>query len=142
MGDPLEGLLIEVLRAFALENPRPRGFLAAAMDRRLARALNVIQSEWQRELSLEGLARAVGMSRANLASPFKEVLGVAPMAYLTSWRMQQARELLIATDGALIEIALRVGYRSESAFSRAFRREFGHSPGRCRRSDFRPAPAD
>jgi AraC-like DNA-binding protein len=143
-GDCLEGLLIEVLRACVLENPPMRGFLAAVTDRRLARALDVIQSEWQRELSLERLARAVGMSRANLASRFKEVLGVAPMAYLTAWRMQQARELLIATDRALIEIASLAGYGSESAFSRAFRREFGHSPGRFRRSDLAPAsaPAD
>jgi AraC-like DNA-binding protein len=139
IGDSLEDMMIEVLRAFALE-PRPRGFLAAVMDRRLARALKVIQSEWQRELSLDGLAQAVGMSRANLASRFKEVLGVSPMAHLTSWRMQQARELLIATDTALIEIAELAGYGSESAFSRAFRREFAHSPGWFRRSDLAPAP--
>jgi AraC-like DNA-binding protein len=141
VGDCPEGLLIEVLRAFALENPHPLGFLAAVRDRRLARALDVIQSEWQRELSLERLARAVGMSRASLTSRFKEVLGVAPMAYLTSWRMQQARELLIGTDRALIEIASLAGYSSESAFSRAFKREFAHGPGWFRRSDLAPAPA-
>jgi transcriptional regulator GlxA family with amidase domain len=62
------------------------------------------------------------------------------IAYLTSWRMQQAPDLLIATDRALIDIAGLAGYGSESAFSRALRREFAHSPGRLRRCDLAPAP--
>ena len=62
------------------------------------------------------------------------------VAYLMSWRMRQARDLLIATDRALIDIAGLAGYGSEWAFSRAFRREFAHSPGRFRRSDLVPAP--
>ena len=129
-----EALLIELLRGFALASPQPHGFLAAAMDRRIARALSVIHQQWRRDLALADLAQASGMSRSNLVLRFKELLGITPVAYLTSWRMQQARQLLITTDTTLIEIAELAGYASESAFSRAFKRALAHSPSRFRRT--------
>jgi len=83
--------------------------------------------------SLERMARAGGMSRTLLAERFRERLGVPPMRYLATWRLQKARALLAAGALPVGDLARRVGYASESAFSRAFREQFGAPPGAFRR---------
>lgn len=73
------------------------------------------------------------MSRTRFAVRFRDTIGMAPMEYLTLWRMQVARQLILQSRLPMIEIANRVGYTSESAFSRAFHRQVGKPPGSLRR---------
>ncbi|WP_282604908.1 AraC family transcriptional regulator [Pelagibius sp. Alg239-R121] len=123
-----EVLLIQTLRAYLTQTDRPHGFLAGLADPRLARAVAEIHRRPEADLSLENLAQTAGMSRSAFAAQFKAVVGMAPIDYLTKWRMLKAGELLGAAALPLVEIAERVGYGSDVAFSRAFRREFNASP--------------
>jgi AraC-like DNA-binding protein len=129
-----EVLLIQVLRAHLLEHQPEWGFLAAIMDRRVNSALKVIHAGAGDDLKLTEIARAAGMSRSGLAGRFKGIMGEAPMAYLARWRMLQARDLLSTTRLSLGDVAEQVGYGSEAAFSRAFRRAFAETPGAFRRA--------
>ncbi|MCA9645054.1 MAG: helix-turn-helix transcriptional regulator, partial [Myxococcales bacterium] len=84
--------------------------------------------------SVEELAKRAGMSRSGFAARFNELLGEAPGQYLTRWRIQLASQRLRDTDESIASVAAKVGYGSESAFSRAFKREAGRGP-----ADFRKA---
>ena len=84
--------------------------------------------------TLEELARTIASSRSVLAERFTRVVGVAPMLYLTRWRLQLAAERLARGSAKVAAIGVQVGYDSEAAFSRAFKRETGHSPAEWRRS--------
>ena len=84
-------------------------------------------------MTLASIARAAGLSRSALAGRFKAVLGMTPMGYLTIWRMLKARDLLEASPLPIDAIGAQVGYESQAAFTRAFRRHFGHGPGAARR---------
>lgn len=129
-----EVLFIQVLRAHLQQQRPARGFLGAVRDRQISRALRAVHAGFGRELTLAGIAREAGMSRSNLALRFKETLGETPMDYVARWRMLKAQELLRTTNGySLSDIAERVGYKSESAFSHTFKRQFGQSPGAFRR---------
>ena len=128
-----EALFIQVLRAYLADHRPPQGFLAALDDPQVFRALQYIHAEAESGLSLARIAAAAGMSRSNLAARFKETLGLTPMAYATQWRMLKARELLALPGLGLADIAARVGYASEAAFSRAFSRTFRQTPGAFRR---------
>ena len=129
-----EVLLIQVLRSCLLDQSGEHGFLAALGDRHINEALKYIHVGADRDITLADVARAVGLSRSGLATRFKELVGDTPMNYLTSWRMLKAREMLQSASVPLVEVAERVGYTSESAFSRAFKREHGQSPGAFRHS--------
>lgn len=129
-----EVLFIQALRAHLIETAPTTGFMAAVQDKRLNDALKVIHSLSDTDLTLSQIAKSAGMSRSTLAARFKETLGVPPMSYLTTWRMLRARELLRSPDFSLAEVAERVGYTSEAAFNRAFRREFDQTPGLFRRA--------
>ncbi len=129
-----EVLFVQILRAHLLTNAPSQGFLAALKDRRMSNALEIIHDRVDTDLSLEAIARAAGMSRSNLALRFKEVMGVTPMDYVTGWRMQRASEMLRSTRDSMADVAERVGYRSEAAFSRAFKRVFDQTPGTFRRT--------
>ena len=133
-----EVLFIQVLRAHLLQTRPTRGFLAAICDPHLGRALHKIHAEATRDLTLAEIARAAGMSRSNLAFRFKTLVGETPITYLTRWRLLQAQELLRTSTRSLPDIAHQVGYRSQAAFSRAFKRTFAQSPGTYRRT-MRPA---
>ena len=123
-----EVLLIQTLRTYLAQTERPRGFLAGLADPRLARAIGEIHRRPETELTLEALARTAGMSRSAFAAQFRAVTGMAPIDYLTKWRMCKAGELLIGGLLSLADIAEQVGYGSDVAFSRAFKREFNSSP--------------
>lgn len=99
----------------------------------IARALYYIEKHPFTDWSVEGLARKVGMGRANFAARFVAIVGRTPFEALTAERMRHAAEMLAGTDLKIAEIAERVGYRSEAAFSRRFTSHFGHSPGTIRR---------
>jgi AraC-like DNA-binding protein len=104
-----------------------------ALDRRVARSLGLLQAEPAKRWTVERLARAVGLSRAAFARRFAAVSGRSPRRFLTDLRLALAASLLEGTDDCLAELAARVGYSSEFAFSRAFKRQHGVAPGTFRR---------
>jgi transcriptional regulator GlxA family with amidase domain len=128
-----EVLLVQVLRLLFTEARRPEGFLAGLADPQLSTALRQIHGAADRKLSLDSLATSAGMSRSAFALRFKKRLGLSPIEYLAKWRMYRASELLQGEGLSLGQVASRVGYESEIAFSRAFKREFAVSPGAYRR---------
>jgi transcriptional regulator GlxA family with amidase domain len=104
------------------------------MDRRIARAIALIHAEPGRRWTVEELARAVGLSRPSFARQFLRHGGTSPARYLATVRLDLAAELLRGSDAGLAEIAAQVGYDSEFAFNRAFKRHHGVAPGVFRRS--------
>jgi len=98
-------------------------------DTRIEKAITLLNSDISRRWTVQLLARAVGLSRAVFAREFTRALGLSPMRYLTQRRMQVAAALLHGSDAALAEVARRVGYESEFAFNRAFKRHYAVPPG-------------
>jgi AraC-like DNA-binding protein len=129
-----ELLFVEVVRSHLSSLPPEQvGWLAGLRDDAIGRVLGRIHQQPTRGWSLESLAREVGMSRSVLAERFAHFVGVPPMQYLAQWRMQLAASLLSGTTISLAEIAERVGYGSEAALSRAYKRWLGVAPGEWRR---------
>ncbi len=129
-----EVLLIQILRSYALQDRSRVAFLAGAMEPRLSRAIARIHRNPDEPLVLGDLATTAGMSRTAFAEQFRRKTGLAPIAYLTKWRMLSAEQLLGDRSLSIPEIASRVGYESEIAFARAFKREFGTTPAGHRRA--------
>mgnify|MGYP006281266089 CR=1 FL=1 len=115
------------------------GWLGALRDPQIGRALNLMHDDPTRDWTVASLAGAVSMSRSSFADRFTRMVGESPMRYLTRWRMDLAASRL--RDGAEIvgDVARRVGYRSEAAFSRAHKRIVGRSPGAMRRPAVDPS---
>ena len=122
-------LFIQILRAHvATSGPLDAGWLRALSDARIAPALHLMHGDPARSWHLEDLAQACAMSRTTFATCFKAAAGVAPLTYLTDWRMRLA-ERALADDGTPVSVvAQTLGYASESAFSHAFKRVTGSSP--------------
>jgi AraC-like DNA-binding protein len=120
--------------------PENVGWLAGLRDDAVGRALAKLHERPAHGWSLDELAREVGISRSVLAERFAHFVGVPPMQYLAQWRMQLAATLLSSTSMSLAEIAERVGYGSETALSRAYKRWVGVAPADWRRGK-RGAPA-
>lgn len=125
-----EMVLADCLHQYAMDLPPGRsGWLAALGDPVLARALVLLHARPADPWTVDALAQKAAVSRSVLADRFGQALGVAPMRYLTQWRMQLAADLLRASPRlGLAEVADRVGYESEAAFSRAFKRCLGVAP--------------
>jgi AraC-like DNA-binding protein len=102
-------------------------------QRKVGQALALLHRDPARAWTLPDLARASGTSRTVLANRFGELMGESPLAYLARWRLQLAARRLTTTDRKVLQVAYDVGYESEAAFSRAFRRVFGMPPARYRR---------
>ena len=102
-------------------------------DAQIGRALALMHAQPAKDWSAEALAAEVGMSRSGFAERFATLVGKAPMQYLTYWRMQLAAQRLRESREAVAQVGYAVGYESEAAFSRAFKREFGKGPGEWRR---------
>jgi AraC-like DNA-binding protein len=137
-----ELVFIEVVRRYAeSRSVDDAGWFAALGDPQVGRALRLIHAEPARPWTLPDLAREAGVSRSVLAERFGAVLGVPPMTYLQNWRMQIAEGLLLGGSASIAHIAARVGYESEAAFSRAFKRCTGASPANRRAATRRPAAA-
>jgi AraC-like DNA-binding protein len=131
----LDVLFVQIVRAWAeAEPPGKAGWIGALEDPILAQALAAMHAEPARAWTVETLARASGASRATLARRFVAEVGEPPLAYLTRIRLEEAARRLTTSPDALAEVAASVGYTSEFAFSRAFRRELGVAPGRYRES--------
>lgn len=127
-----DALFILVVRTVMQRTSLDGGYLAALADRKLGLAFRAMHAEPFRPWTLGTLGRAAGMSRSVFANRFHQKVGMTPLNYLTRWRMQLAREWLNDPNLAMIDIAERVGYASEASFSRAFKREFGLTPGTSR----------
>lgn len=131
-GDPLVRALAEsfvdcLARAVAV------GSRPSVADGRVLKAIALMQAEPGKRWTVELLARAVGLSRAAFARRFEGASGMTPLRYLTQYRMLLAARLLQDSDASVAEIAARVGYESEFAFSRAFKRHHGSPPAVFRR---------
>lgn len=128
-------LVIQAIRAWIEQDPAAQsGWLGALQDRQLGRALSLIHREPARDWSLPVLADAAAMSRSAFAARFAERVGMPPMQYVTRWRMHVALSWLQEREIAVAELAERLGYQSEAAFSRAFKRCIGIAPGSVRRA--------
>lgn len=133
-----ELLFVEALRRHVDNLPvEHAGWLAALKDRSVSKVLALIHGDIARQWTVEDLAREVGYSRSVLGDRFTKLVGEPPMRYLARWRMRVARHHLRASDVPLARIAEQVGYESETAFNRAFKRDFGVPPATWRKSTAR-----
>jgi AraC-like DNA-binding protein len=131
-----EALFVETLRRYvALLSPSETGWLAGARDPDVGRALTLLHRRTASPWTLAELAQQAGTSRSILADRFRYFLGEPPMAYLARWRMIMAARLLRSTPRGVAGIASEVGYESEAAFNRAFKRHYGVPPARFRREN-------
>jgi len=133
-------LVIQVIRSWIARDPSAqRGWLGALRDKQIGRAMALVHRDPGGDWTLASLATSVGMSRSAFAARFTQLVGEPAMRYVARWKMQAAHMWLQEDDAALSELASRLGYESEAAFSRAFKRLIGVSPGAVRRRA-RPAP--
>lgn len=130
----LDLLLLYALRTWFEDRPSAGGWAEAIRDPAISVALRNIQQAPEHAWTVESLARASHLSRAAFARRFAALTGQPPLSYLTWWRMTLAARLLRSTDAPLATIAEEVGYGSEFAFSKAFKRELGVAPSRFRSS--------
>jgi AraC-like DNA-binding protein len=130
-----ELLFVEAVRRHAERLPEGQtGWLAGLRDPHVARALALMHREVARAWTVDELGREVGLSRSALAERFIRLIGVPPIHYLARWRMQVAMQKLRGTGASLAEVADTVGYESEAAFSRAFKKAVGTAPATWRRA--------
>ena len=129
-----ELIFIEVIRRY-VENlpPAASGWLTALGDPHIGRVLKLLHDEPGYAWTLDVLARRSGLSRTRLVEQFSAQLGMAPMTYLTRWRMQMAASLLANGQLSIARVAAQVGYASQAAFSRAFSRCLGVPPAMWRK---------
>ena len=136
-----EALFVDTLRRYVGGLPdQQTGWLAGARDPIVGKSLGLLHHRIAHPWTIADLAEEVGISRSALVERFTRYLSEPPMAYLTRWRLQLAARSLESTSRGVAEIAADVGYESEAAFNRAFKREFGQPPGRYR-SDHKGSPA-
>jgi transcriptional regulator GlxA family with amidase domain len=128
-------LFIQAVRVFlSTGEPIHPGGLKDLSDGQVARALALIHQHYAKPWSLERLAKEIGVSRTVLAVRFRTLVGASPMAYLARWRMLQAARLLRESRATMADVAEKVGYTSEAAFAKAFKRTLARTPGEVRRS--------
>jgi AraC-like DNA-binding protein len=128
-----EAMFVLVLRHQMQRAPELKGFLAALKDEGVARALAALHRAPGKDWRVETLAREASMSRTVFAARFGGLLGQSPMQYLTAWRMHLADGMLRARRSSVAQIGEQLGYQTETAFRRAFRRVRGVGPGHVRR---------
>jgi AraC-like DNA-binding protein len=128
-----EVLFVEALRRYiALLPPEQTGWLAGVRDPEVGKALALLHRKPAHPWTIAALANDVGISRSVLAERFRRYLSETPIAYLTRWRLQLGAQMLKSSSSSVAQIAAEVGYESEPAFNRAFKREFGIPPARFR----------
>jgi transcriptional regulator GlxA family with amidase domain len=128
-----ELMFIEVLRRYLDELPPGQtGWLAGLRDEVVSKALTLLHGRPGHPWTLADLAHEAASSRSNLTKRFTELVGQPPMQYLTQWRMQVAANLLAQSGAKVATIGAEVGYDSEAAFSRAFKKATGLAPGAWR----------
>jgi AraC-like DNA-binding protein len=133
-------LVIQAIRSWIADDPAGQsGWLGALRDRQIGRALTLIHRDPGQQWTLESLASKLGMSRSAFAARFTQLVGEPPMHYVARWKMHSALQWLREGKPSLADLAARLGYESEAAFSRAFKRFNGISPGSARRLSTAPA---
>lgn len=138
-----EVLFAESLRRYVLQLPPGRtGWLAAAADPAIGRALAALHQRPAHNWTLDELAREAGLSRSALTDRFARHIGQSPISYLANWRLELAADALRSTSRSVMQIASEVGYDSEAAFNRAFKRRFENPPARYRQNWRDGATAD
>jgi AraC-like DNA-binding protein len=137
-----EVLFVETLRSYINSLPPDQtGWLAGTRDPAVGQALALMHKEPGHPWTIADLGKRVGLSRTRLAERFRHFLGDSPMAYLAAWRLKLGAEMLQSGEASVAEVAASVGYGSEAAFNRAFKREFGRPPAQFRRQSTAPASA-
>lgn len=129
-----DALFIQVVRSYAEEQGDQARFLAALVDPAIRRALGAIHEDPGHPWSVQALAGEAALSRSAFARRFRDLVGMAPGQYVARWRMQRAAERLATGSEAIAAIAEDLGYDSEAAFRKAFRRIMGAGPGTLRRN--------
>jgi AraC-like DNA-binding protein len=128
-------IVIQAIRSWVDTDPAARrGWLGALRDGRIGPAIALVHRHPERRWTVASLADEVAMSRSAFAARFHELVGEPVMQYVTRWRMQVAHDALRSEGATVAELAARLGYRSEAAFGRAFKRVIGVSPGAVKRS--------
>ena len=134
LGRLTELMFVEILREYMQRLPATEsGWFAAVKDPHIGKALRVMHANPERDWTVDDLAREVALSRSVLAARFVELVGEAPMRYLANWRMQVAKQMMREGTRNIQEVATRVGYDSEAAFNRAFKRATGSPPATWRK---------
>lgn len=132
-------LVIQAIRSWIEQDPAAQaGWLSALRDSQIGQAIALIHRDPARAWTVASLANEVAMSRSAFAARFTELAGETPMHYVARWRMQVAMSLLKDRGATISELAIQLGYQSEAAFSRAFKRFTGVSPGSVRQHGNRP----
>ena len=127
-------LVIQAIRSWIETAPAARGgWLGALQDQQIGRALALIHQDPAREWTVASLAGELALSRSAFSARFTELVGEPVMQYVTRWRMQVAQSALETEGATVADLANRLGYRSEAAFARAFKRVTGLPPGAVRR---------
>jgi AraC-like DNA-binding protein len=130
-----ELLFVEAVSQFVTSLPAERrGWLAGLRDPQIGRALSMLHARPTEAWTAEALALEVDMSRSSFAERFSSVVGQPPMQYLALWRMHMAAQSLREGHRSVAQVGASIGYESEAAFSRAFKRQFGESPGAWRKA--------
>lgn len=129
-----EALFVDTLRRYVAGMPEQEtGWLTGARDPIVGKSLAILHSRVSHPWTIADLAKEVGLSRSALVERFSRFLSVPPMTYLTNWRLQLAARALATTPRGTADVAADVGYESEAAFNRAFKRRFGLPPAKYRR---------
>ena len=129
-----ESFVVQAIREYlAALPPGASGWLDGLRDPAVARALSIIHTRYAEDIDVEGLAREAGVSRSVLGERFAELLGEPPMRYCARWRMRVAANMLRDGKHNTANVAYAVGFNSEAAFNRAFKREYGEPPATWRR---------
>jgi AraC-like DNA-binding protein len=127
-------LFIQALRSWVRQREAASGLPAAVQDAEIDEALDLMQTQPAEDWTLEKLARRVALSRSTFAERFRRLAGDTPMEYLAHWRMHLASQLLRDGQENVASIAMQVGYESEAAFAKAFKKRMGVAPGAYRRT--------
>jgi len=129
-----EILFVHTLRAFIERNNSEKGFMAAMQNERISSVLRAIHESPEKDWQLSSLAQIAGMSRTSFSNKFKGLIGETPLTYVTNWRILQAKELLKESDKSVGMIASEVGYQSEAAFNRVFKKRVDQTPLKYRQA--------
>ena len=130
-----EVLFIQIIRTYAQQNNVKMSYFKALMDKQLSKALQLIHRQPEKEWTVELLAGEIGLSRTAFYNRFNDLVGETPIKYLYKWRMMQAKQKLIDTQKPITHIAEEVGYQSDSAFQKAFKRFFNFTPASVRKNN-------
>ena len=129
-----EALLIQCLTQYANGLEDATSFIAAAQDKQIGRAISAFHADIKKEWSVVDLAVAAAMSRSVFSDRFRELVGVPPMVYVARWRMLKAQNFLLESNMPVSQISEHVGYGSEFAFAKTFKKIIGVAPGDYRRT--------